>query len=96
MNNVDAEIYLNNLLGFFEKNPNDLIDLIGEMNKDAFYKKLRETVYENAEKGEEIQLTQKQLIDIVVGLYDDAVEKGQKIEVQVPVVKTNYGIIWLN
>jgi len=96
MNNVEAEIYLNNLLGFFEKNPNDLIDLIGEMNKDAFYKKLREKVYENAEKGEEIQLTQKQLIDIVVGMYDKMTKKGEKIEVLVPVIKTNYGIIWLN
>ena len=96
MNNVDVEIYLNNLVGFFEKNPNDLIDLIGEMNKDLFYKKVREKVYQNAEKGEEIQLTQKQLIDIVVGMYDDATKKGKKIEVQVPVVKTNYGSIWLN
>lgn len=96
MNNVDAEIYLNNLLGFFEKNPNDLIDLIGEMNKDTFYKRLREKVYENADNGEEIQLTQKQLIDIVVAMYDDAVKKGKKIEVQTPVIKTNYGIIWLN
>jgi hypothetical protein len=96
MNNVDAEIYLNNLLGFFEKNPNDLIDLIGEMNKAAFYKKLKETVYENAEKGDEIQLTQKQLIDIVVGMYDDVVKKGKKIEIQTPVIKTNYGTIWLN
>jgi hypothetical protein len=95
-NNIDAEIYLNNLIGFFEKNPNDLIDLIGEMRKDTFYKKLKEKVYENADKGEEIQLTQKQLIDIVVSMYDDAQKKGQKIEVQVPVVKTNYGIIWLN
>lgn len=95
-NNIDAEIYLNNLIGFFEKNPNDLIDLIGEMRKETFYKKLKEKVYENAGKGEEIQLTQKQLIDIVVGMYDDAEKKGQKIEVQVPVVKTNYGIIWLN
>ena len=96
MNNVDVEIYLNNLVGFFEKNPNDLIDLIGEMNKDLFYKKVRKKVYQNAEKGEEIQLTQKQLIDIVVGMYDDATKKGKKIEVQVPVVKTNYGTIWLN
>lgn len=96
MNNIDAEIYLNNLVGFFEKNPNDLIDLIGQMKKDIFYEKIREKVYENAEKGEEIQLTQKQLIDIVVAMYDDAEKKGQKIEVQVPVVKTNYGIIWLN
>ena len=96
MNNVDVEIYLNNLVGFFEKNPNDLIDLIGEMNKDLFYKKVREKVYQNVEKGDEIQLTQKQLIDIVVGMYDDATKKGRKIEVQVPVVKTNYGSIWLN
>jgi hypothetical protein len=66
------------------------------MNKDAFYKKLREKVYENAEKGEEIQLTQKQLIDIVVGMYDEMTKKGEKIEVLVPVIKTNYGIIWLN
>lgn len=95
-NNIDAEIYLNNLIGFFEKNPNDLIDLIGEMRKETFYKKLKEKVYENADMGEEIQLTQKQLIDIVVGMYDDAEKKGQKIEVQVPVIKTNYGIIWLN
>ena len=95
-NNVDAEIYLNNLIGFFEKNPNDLIDLIGEMRKETFYEELRKTVYKNADKGEEIQLTQKQLIDIVVGMYDDATKKGEVIEVQVPVIKTNYGIIWLN
>ncbi len=95
-NNIDAEIYLNTLIGFFEKNPNDLIDLIGEMKKEVFYDKIKEKVYENADKGEEIQLTQKQLIDIVVGMYDKAVKKGEKIEVQVPVVKTNYGIIWLN
>jgi hypothetical protein len=95
-NNVDAEIYLNNLIGFFEKNPNDLIDLIGEMRKETFYERLRKIVYENADNGEELQLTQKQLIDIVVGMYDDATKKGEKIEVQVPVIKTNYGIIWLN
>jgi hypothetical protein len=29
-------------------------------------------------------------------MYDDATNKGEKIEVQVPVIKTNYGIIWLN
>ena len=85
--NIDAEIYLNNLIGFFEKNPNDLIDLIGEMNKDAFYKKIKEKVYENADKGEEIQLTQKQLIDIVVGLYDDAVEKVKKLKFKYQLLK---------
>jgi hypothetical protein len=96
MNNIDAEIYLNNLIGFFEKNPNDLIDLIGELKKNTFYKKIREKVYENAKKGDEITLTQQQLIDIVVGMYDDATQKGKIIEVKVPVIQTSYGTIWLN
>ena len=96
MNNIDAEIYLNNLIGFFEKNPNDLIDLIGELKKNTFYKKIREKVYENAKKGDEITLTQQQLIDIVVGMYDDVTQKGKIIEVKVPIIQTSYGTIWLN
>jgi len=96
MNNIDAEIYLNNLIGFFEKNPNDLIDLIGELKKNTFYEKIREKVYENAKKGDEITLTQQQLIDIVVGMNDEATQKGHVIEVKVPVIQTSYGTIWLN
>ena len=41
MKNVDVEVYLTNLINFFEKNPNDLIDLIGELKKTIFYDKLR-------------------------------------------------------
>jgi len=96
MKNVDVEVYLNNLINFFEKNPNDLIDLIGELKKTIFYDKLREKSYENFEKGEEYIITQKQLVDIVVGMYDDATSKGVKIEVKVPVIQTSYGTIWLN
>ena len=76
MKNVDAEIYLNQLIGFFEKNPNDLIDLIG--------------------KGLELILTQQQLIDIVVAMYDETNKTVKPIEIKTPVIKTNYGIIWLN
>ena len=96
MKNVDVEVYLGNLINFFEKNPNDLIDLIGELKKTTFYDKLREKSYENFESGEEYIITQKQLIDIVVGMYDEATQKGQTIEVKVPVIQTNYGTIWLN
>ena len=39
MKNVDVEIYLNQFISFFDKNPNDLIDLIGDINKGVFYKK---------------------------------------------------------
>ena len=96
MKNVDAEIYLNQLITFFEKNPNDLIDLIGELKKTKFYKRIKEKVYENVENGLELILTQQQLIDIVVAMYDETNKTVKPIEIKTPVIKTNYGIIWLN
>jgi hypothetical protein len=96
MKNVDAEIYLNQLIAFFEKNPNDLIDLIGELKKTKFYKRIKEKVYENVENGLELILTQQQLIDIVVSMYDETNKTVKPIEIKTPVIKTNYGIIWLN
>jgi hypothetical protein len=96
MKNVDAEIYLNQLIAFFEKNPNDLIDLIGELKKNKFYKRIKEKVYENVENGLELILTQQQLIDIIVSMYDETNKTVKPIEIKTPVIKTNYGIIWLN
>jgi hypothetical protein len=96
MKNVDAEIYLNQLIGFFEKNPNDLIDLIGKLKKNTFYERVKEKVYENLDNGLELILTQQQLIDIVVGMYDETNKKVNPIEIKTPVIKTNYGIIFLN
>jgi phosphoenolpyruvate carboxylase len=96
MKNVDAEIYLNQLIAFFEKNPNDLIDLIGELKKTKFYKRIKEKVYENVENGLELILTQQQLIDIVVAMYNETNKTVNPIEIKTPVIKTNYGIIWLN
>jgi hypothetical protein len=96
MKNVDAEIYLNQLIGFFEKNPNDLIDLIGKLKKNSFYERIKEKVYENLDKGLELILTQQQLIDIVVGMYDETNKTVKPIEIKTPVIKTNYGIIFLN
>jgi hypothetical protein len=96
MKNVDAEIYLNQLIGFFEKNPNDLIDLIGVLKKNTFYERVKEKVYENLDNGLELILTQQQLIDIVVGMYDETNKKVNPIEIKTPVIKTNYGIIFLN
>ena len=33
-NNVDCEIYISGFITFFEKNPEDLKNLIGEMDKE--------------------------------------------------------------
>jgi hypothetical protein len=52
--NVECEIYISNMVNFFEKNPNDLIDMIGNEDKQRFYDKIREYVYKNFENGEDV------------------------------------------
>jgi len=37
----DVEIYLNQFVSFFEKNPNDLLNLIGDIHKEIFLEKGR-------------------------------------------------------
>jgi hypothetical protein len=94
MKNVDVEIYLNQLISFFDKNPNDLIDLIGEINKDDFYKKVEQQCYKNFESGDEISLTQKQLIDIVVSIKQ--VDQTDEKKILGVFQKTKFGLISLN
>lgn len=93
MKNIDIEIYLNQLMSFFEKNPNDLSQLIGNELKEIFYQKIKEQCYKNLEIGEEISLTQQQLIDIIVFIKNNAIDheiiKGS-------IQKTKFGNIFLN
>ncbi len=93
--NVECEIYISNMINFFEKNPNDLIDMIGDEDKQNFYDKIREYTYKNFENGEEVTLTQKQLLDILVKLHKST-EKIKEIEVMVPIHKTKWGEFILN
>ena len=94
MKNVDVEIYINQIISFFEKNPNDLIDLIGELDKDSFYDKVKEQCYKNLDSGDEISLTQNQLINIVYNL-----KKGKKVDkdtLSAIIQETRFGPIFLN
>lgn len=68
MKNIEVDIWLNQFIGFFDKNPNELTQLIGDIDKDSFYSKVKERCFKNLEEGDEVSLTQKQLIDIVVDL----------------------------
>jgi hypothetical protein len=93
--NIDVEIYIKNFVNFFESNPNELMDLIGDTLKEVFYDKVKEQCYKNLDNGEEITLTQKQLIDIVVDI------KRVKPDINVLLTngvfqKTKYGLISLN
>lgn len=94
MSNVDVDIYMNQFINFFDNNPNDLIDLIGDTNKTEFYEKVREQCYSNVENGEEISITRQQMIDIVVGL--SGMEKTKVIAIDNLFGKTKYGYFGLN
>jgi len=95
MKNVDIEIYMNQFINFFENNPNDLIELIGDTLKETFYEKVRMRCIENYEKGSDISLTKDQMVLIVVEIkgYGKQVEiiKLSKI-----IESTKYGDIYLN
>jgi hypothetical protein len=71
------------------------MDLIGDTLKEVFYDKVKEQCYKNLDNGEEITLTQKQLIDIVVDI------KRVKPDINILLTngvfqKTKYGLISLN
>jgi hypothetical protein len=90
--NVDVQIYLSNFKSFFNNNPNDLINLIGNNDKDEFYKLVEKAVVENYDKGEDLELTKKQLIDIMLILTKESAEE----KVESFILKGPYGNIFLN
>ena len=90
--NVDVQIYLSNFKSFFNNNPNDLINLIGDGDKDKFFELVEGAVIQNYDKGEDLELTKKQLIDIMLILTKDRVEE----KVENFILKGPYGNIFLN
>jgi len=48
--NVDVQIYLSNFKSFFNNNPNDLINLIGDGDKDMFFELVEGMINQKYEK----------------------------------------------
>ena len=98
--NVDVQIYVSNFIKFFRENPNELASIIGQASSDEFFNEVEKAAYENFEKGEDVELTQKQLINIVLKLNKMQPEEESKIEENItalgPVMETSYGLIFLN
>lgn len=96
--NVDIEIYISQLITFFENNPGDFMDLVGEVQKEEFFQKLKEKSIDNHNKGEDFILTKQQIIDVVVELK--APELNQKLsyahKVEGFIQKSKFGDIILN
>jgi hypothetical protein len=68
MNSVDVDIYLAQLMKFFKDNPTDLNAIIGDLDSEKFYEQVRIQALHNIEKGEDVQLSQIQIMNIVVRL----------------------------
>jgi hypothetical protein len=91
---VDVEIYMNNIIKFFKENPKDLLNLVPKNKEEEFYVKIREVALVNADKGEDANLTQKQLMDICVILNGKHPVIDKKIKGIF--IETKYGNICLN
>lgn len=98
MKNIDCEIYISQVISFFENNPNDLMDLIGELQRNDFYQKLRERCEKNVDEGQDYVLTRQQMINIVLELKAPELIKTKTPESVVEgfVQKTKWGEIILN
>lgn len=66
MTNVNVEIYLSEIISFFEKNEEELKKLVKLEKKQLFFDKLRKASYFNFGLGEDFILTKQQIIDICV------------------------------
>lgn len=98
MKNIDCEVYVSQLITFFDKNPNDLMLLIGDLQKEDFYIKLREQCYKNAEESDDHVITKQQMIDIIIELKIPQLNEKPNSEMIVEglIHKTKWGEINLN
>jgi hypothetical protein len=92
--NLEVELYMSNVIKFFNENPKDLMNFVTQERKDEFFQKIKEKALENVEKGEEVVLTQQQFIDICVGMNEKQVKEFQYLKKIM--VKTAYGQICWN
>jgi len=97
---IDVQIYVSNFKRFFMENPKELASIIGQASPDDFFREVENTAKENHDKGEDVELTQKQMINIVLKLNnmqpEEEVKVQENLEVIAPVMETSYGLIFLN
>ena len=96
MDSVDVQIYLSQIKTFFSENPDQLIKLIGDASPEDFYNEVYRVALENFEKGDDVQLTNNQMIQVLVDLNEKQKDSIKTIEVIVPYVQHKFGKIYLN
>jgi hypothetical protein len=90
MSNVDVQIYISQIKTFFNENPDQLVKLIGNINPDVFFNEVEKLSTINYEKGEDVQLTNKQMVNILF-----RINKGRG-KTKVAFEETKFGKMYLN
>lgn len=96
MTNIDVELYLSQFHSFFKTNPAELTKLIGDLDSDTFFSKVKELAYKNFKENGDMILTKNQLIDIVVEMHRDTNNTNQKDSLEKIFEDSKYGKICLN
>lgn len=98
MKNIDCEIYISQLITFFENNPNDLMILIGNLQKEEFYNMLKKRCHKNIDEGQDYILSKQQMVDIIIELKIPEINEVSKVEnlINGVIQKTKWGEINLN
>ncbi len=93
MSNLDVEIYMTNFKKYFENNPDQLTQLIGDIEKERFFDGVRKIVEENStQEDKALEPTRKQLI----GLLLDLNGVTTNIEKVLAFMEHHMGLICLN
>jgi hypothetical protein len=92
---VDIDIYMTQFKGFFDKNPQQLKMLVGDVNPEKFFDGIRSIVEENSQKEDTpLEPTRKQILTLIVDLNGGTKETVEKR--LIPFMKHHMGSIYLN
>lgn len=78
MDNVDIQIYVSQMKTFFGQNPDELRNLIGNTTPSNFFDGVRKVALSNYDNGDDIKLTNNQLIELIVELNNIKSETKSK------------------
>ena len=96
MSKIDIDIYVSQIIKFFESNPNELMLLIGDIDKELFYEHLKLDIVKNDDEKGDPTLTRQQMIDIVVKLHGGTKKDVEMDKINDIFINTHYGNFCLN
>ena len=96
MNNIDIDIYVGQVIKFFESHPEDLIKLIGDLDKNIFYDRIKNTSFKNFEENGDMVLSKQQMIDIVVVMFNEKKIELERLSIEKIFEDSKFGKICLN